>query len=74
MRQSSQPKPISRAEKNASWADHMKEDHELHILREKIEKDMIDKTRKALMHIDASKPTTRWPDHWKDPVHDEDGG
>ena len=52
----------------------MTEDHKLHILREKIEKGMIDKTRKALMQIDASKPTTRWPNHWKDLVHDEDGG
>ena len=50
------------------------EDQGLHILGEKIEKDMIDKTRKALMQIDASKPTTMWPSHWKDLVHDEDGG
>ena len=54
MRQSSEPKPISRAEKKLSWADHMKEDHELHILREKIEKYMFDRTRKALMQIDAN--------------------
>ncbi len=45
-----------------------------HILREKIEKDMIDTTRKALIQLDASNPTTIWPNHWKDLVHDENGG
>ena len=57
-----------------SWAYHRDEDQELHILREKIEKDMIDEPRKAIMQINANKPAARWPDHWKDPVHGEDAG
>ena len=56
------------------WACHREEDQELHILREKIEEDMIDKTRKAIMQINVNKPSARWPDHWKDLLHDEDGG
>ena len=51
---------------------------ELHILREKIEADMIAKTRSALMELRATKefdrPPPRWPRHWKDLLHDEDGG
>ena len=39
---------------------------------------MIDKTQKALMHLKSddnwSKPSNKWPEHWKDLLHDEDGG
>ena len=55
-RQSSKPKPISRAEKRVSWACHGEENQELHTLREMIDKDMIDETRKAIMQINANKP------------------
>ena len=55
-------------------ASDRRENQGLHILQEKVEKDMVDKTWKAIMQINVSKPTTRWPDHRKDLVHDEDGG
>ena len=35
---------------------------------------MIDKTRKAIMQINVNMPAARWPDHWKDLVHDEERG
>ena len=67
MKQSSEPKPISQID----W-------HELHILREKTEKDILDKTKKAFMKFsndrEGASSAGRWPRHWKDLVHDEDGG
>ena len=46
--------------------------------RKKIEADMLDKTRRALKQIKSDEKwrasSTRWPSHWKDLVHDEDGG
>ena len=39
---------------------------------------MIDKTRKALMQLksggDRLNTSNQWPKHWKDLLHDEDGG
>ena len=50
----------------------------MHILREKIEKDILDKTKKALMKFnndrERASSAERWPSHGKDLVHDEDGG
>jgi len=47
-------------------------------LRKKIEADMLNKTRKALMQVRSDEKwrtsSTQWPSHWKDLVHDEDGG
>ena len=44
----------------------------------KIEADMLETTRRALMQIKSDEkwkaPSTRWPSHWKYLVHDEDGG
>ena len=48
-RHSSKPEPFSQVERRVSSADTTEKDHGLHILREKIEKDMVDKTRKATM-------------------------
>ena len=67
VKQSSEPKPISQSD-----------GHELYILQEKIEKDILDKTKKALMKFnndrERASSAERWPSHWKDLVHDEDGG
>ena len=47
-------------------------------LRKKIEADMLDKTRRALMQLKPDEKwrasSTRWPSHWNDLVHGEDGG
>ena len=47
-------------------------------LRKKIEADMLNETRKALMQARSDEKwrtsSTQWPSHWKDLIHDEDGG
>ena len=41
-------------------------------------RDILDKTKKALMKFnndrERASSAERWPSHWKDLVHDEDGG
>ena len=67
VKQSSGPKPISQSDGQV-----------IHILRERIEKDILDKTKKALMKFNDNRERAssaqRWPSDWKDLVHDEDGG
>ena len=47
-------------------------------LRKKIEADMLNKTRKAFMQGRSGEKwrtsSSQWPSHWKELVHDEDGG
>ena len=77
-KQCSQPKPISQeVGGKKSWEDLMQEE-ELQSLQEKVEKAMLDDARSKLMELKKdqswAKVSTAWPRHWKDLVHDEDGG
>ena len=71
---STEPKLV----RHVSWADMSEDESEETKLRRDIEKDMFIKTKKALMEIRKSSGSgvrqNRWPAHWKDVVHDEDGG
>ena len=68
------PKPISR-ERRVSWADQTEEEEEVKELRRKIEEDIYKKTRRCIMEMrQSSRQQEEWPSHWKDLVHDEDGG
>ena len=53
-------------------------DRDLNSLRERIEMDMLNKTRQALMQLKSdnkwARASTKWPSHGKDILHDEDGG
>ena len=53
-------------------------ENEIHILRQQIEKDMFTKTKKQIMSMKEASKTNRrigpWPRHWRDLVHDDDGG
>ena len=68
------PKPISRGPR-VSWADQTEEENELNMLRRKIEDDMFKKTKRCIMEMKQnSNHQENWPIHWKDLVHDDDGG
>ena len=71
---STEPKLV----RQVSWADMLEEEEEVNELRKKIEHDMFIKTKRSLMEIRQSSGRghghKQWPAHWKDAVHDEDGG
>ena len=54
------------------------QEEELQSLQEKVEKAMVDDARFKLMELKKDQAwasvSTGWPKHWKDVVHDEDGG
>ena len=69
-RHSPQPKPISRVR----WAD-LADEEEKQLLTRRIEEDLRYRTHKQLMELSEERSRSKpWPKHWKDILHDEDGG
>ena len=68
-KQSSEPKPASRERRHIRWADIEDNEKELNDFKQ---------AKKALMELKNSRGQCDWsnqvPGHWKDLVHDEDGG
>ena len=73
-----QPKPVSQKKQGKlSWAS-LTEEEELTDMENQIEHALIENAKKYIMELkNASKASPRCkglPGHWKDLVHDEDGG